>query len=61
MKTELRNSINSRFVIKCEIFKKNFFKIATVLDPRFKTSFFSPEQTEFSNSIVVKDTALEKS
>ena len=46
MKSELRSSINSRFVIKGEIFNNKNYLIATVLDPRFKSSFFSPEHTE---------------
>ena len=55
MKSELRDSINSRFVIKGEIFRKKSFCIATVLDPRFKTSFFPPESLDCIKNMIISE------
>ena len=51
MKNELRKSIETRFVIDGKIFTKKHYIIATILDPRFKTSFFTIQQKDYLDTI----------
>ncbi|KAI6646999.1 Zinc finger BED domain-containing protein 4 [Oopsacas minuta] len=68
MKNELRKSIETHFVIGGKIFTKKHYIIATILDPRFKTSFFTIHQKDYLDTFkdmiiseMVKDAGPEAS